>query len=752
MLNHTDCERHVENCINENKPADFTLQDAIDQFGTQPLLRAANLREIFFGLDLDKSRGRSGMRIKGACIQGALNLAGASGRGGTALPGLSLISCHVEEIIDVTDSRLFSLILQDTAIIGLEARGVIIDGELDISRVHPMEGSKTAFINVRSGRIAGNIYAQGAKLYGLSQDPKDESIKNDYRYALRLTETHIGGSVYLTEGVYVQGGVVIRNSTIGGNVWADRAEVEAADGYALSVQGSDIKGGVRLADGFKAMGCICLRQAVINGSVRFDGGIFKATEMPAQKAGDNGKSAVLGSDRAIDMERATVAGDVSFGVPGEGFERAQQKTEIHGDASLAGATINGDVSWSELHIHPMPSDHHRPGTKQRQLLLNFETTSIARRLRAHHMEVKDVANTIIRLRATRVGLLQDVWRGNKQSLLPWGPKRVLLQMDGFVYTLPSTRDVTHTTALDEARIYWKEAHTIRHLLMILAAYIQFIWESILIWTLRYYPGPARQRLTWLKRLYPRGCFGRLLINRETFRSQPYQQAADAFAAIGLDADARRVKLAQKRYVRKTGRIYRVPDRALFDITFGYGISPGRAVTTLFVAFLIGWFGAWRANIGGMLAVKVQPIEEIFSSQTSRSDMVATREVTSLPCGREINNALYALDIFIPIVDLRQDSECEIPAEPIPLETLIQSDAPGAEETVEFTLPGFLSVFGIPTSFQVERKLTPIDLGFISLALDKTDFWRICRALYALAGWVLISLAILTFSGILNRRV
>ncbi len=768
----TPSEDFVSRCVDVGEIADFS------QFDGPNTVRASVLRTIYFGLDTDQARGKAGLRLKGARVEGVFTVAGASAKGGAALPGLSFIECELLETLDVTDSHIFSLVLEKSKFSGVAGRGVIIDGELDIMGVKPLTDDGLAFVNVRSGRISGNIYAQNARLRGLDRDPFDETYANEYRYALRLTETHIGGSVYLTHGVYADGGVVIRNSHVGGNVWADGAEVMAADGYAFSLQGSRIGGGVRFTDGlfkggekrkFTSVGAVCLRQAVIEGSVRFDGGRFEASSQPKSVCTAAGKPLLPGMDRAIDMERAAITGDVSFGTPGQNYEIDPDETIVVGDVSLAGAAITGDLTWSNLVAEQAPGQAH--------MLFNAESVHVGRRLRAHHLVTPkmtpakagdDLGPLTFRFRAARVGLLQDIYRGAKEKIAPWGPTFVRLEIDGFKYALLSTRDGVNNTPFDRIRARFENMSPSLKVLLFPYLAIAWIWASLQSARqslFRSYSSPAQTRLEWLDRLYPRDWLGGLMITRRTFRSQPYAEAARAFAEVGLDADARTVQLQQLRLIRKTGRLYRVPDRWLFDLLFGYGISPWRAIRTLIVAFLIGWFGVWRANTGGMLELGIQPTAELSNYSRLIQQLDANRRGedadafpnidarrVQLPCGSEVNNALYALDVFIPLVDLRQDSECEIPADPVPETLLIRAAGPDAGPMMKIDLPWPASLLTTDGSVSFRRQIQKTDVfGFFSIPTNHPDFWRISRAIYALSGWIFISLSILTFSGILRRQ-
>jgi len=70
----------------------------------------------------------------------------------------------------------------------------------------------------------------------------------------------------------------------------------------------------------------------------------------------------------------------------------------------------------------------------------------------------------------------------------------------------------------------------------------------------------------------------------------------------------------------------------------------------------------------------------------------------LECGDQIETAVYAFDVFVPLLDLRQESKCEISE---------RGDAWG---------------------------------------------WRVAKGVYAIIGWYAISMFILTVSGVLRRNV
>ena len=114
-----------------------------------------------------------------------------------------------------------------------------------------------------------------------------------------------------------------------------------------------------------------------------------------------------------------------------------------------------------------------------------------------------------------------------------------------------------------------------------------------------------------------------------------------------------------------------------------------------------------------MVVDQQPIAGYVEDDQMVALMASEDGTRGLRCSDNISPALYALDVFIPLVDLRQESKCEI------------GRANDATLYEGFTIG--------------DSRIDEVALG------------RFFKALYALSGWLLISLAILTFSGVLQRQ-
>lgn len=162
--------------------------------------------------------------------------------------------------------------------------------------------------------------------------------------------------------------------------------------------------------------------------------------------------------------------------------------------------------------------------------------------------------------------------------------------------------------------------------------------------------------------------------------------------------------------------------------FGYLRLPINAIVSLVAAFLIGWAGVDLANDRRMLVIDVEPVASVVArSDDDRRVYVGTERggpgAYKVACGDEIDEPLYALDVLIPLIDLRQEIRCEV-GRALPFD---ESD-PDERKPVAYI---FERVFG--------------------RMLDSERFWSAAKALYAIAGWFLVSLSILTFANANRTR-
>jgi hypothetical protein len=175
--------------------------------------------------------------------------------------------------------------------------------------------------------------------------------------------------------------------------------------------------------------------------------------------------------------------------------------------------------------------------------------------------------------------------------------------------------------------------------------------------------------------------------------------------------------------------------------FGYLRRPLRAIVALTVAFLIGWIGVDAAVQQDMFVVTAEPVatlvaphaehkeDELAQNATSNQLMGSEntagddRFIRDISCSLEISKPLYALDVLVPLVDLQEESRCEVRR----LHRTSQRPP---------TADGIRSVSGLIADVP-------------ALTIRNRDFWAVMKALYAIAGWFIVSLALLTFTQV-NR--
>lgn len=207
----------------------------------------------------------------------------------------------------------------------------------------------------------------------------------------------------------------------------------------------------------------------------------------------------------------------------------------------------------------------------------------------------------------------------------------------------------------------------------------------------------------------RGVVARRATNKpllEVFQPQPYAQLAKVLREQGDEDGARdierlKIKLQMELRIAHERNAYRKADDAparwhsvrwsnhpewrwlvwtksrawnrLYGSGFGYGLSLGRAVATLVIFWVAGYATVALANHFGYLTANTTIIAPALV-QTPAGDvpvLLRTAEkpyVNELPCGGNINQFLYAVETFTPILNLRQESRCDIrpphPSEPL----------------------------------------------------------------------------------------
>lgn len=275
-----DAEAEVLACTMRGEVAELSVAQ-------RPLIRAAFLRHLLLGLQEDWPIRLPGVRIRGARIEGAVDLADCSGPAGAGLPALLLEQCEIAAPLDLSNARLARLSLRHSRVGEVRMRGVRIDGSCDISGIAPAEGA--AWIDAHAAVISGDLIGRGARLQAPA--PRAGISHRDACYALRLSGADIRGTVDLIGGFTAIGGIALDTAHVSGDFVARGAAVSAGEGDAISGQAARLDGVVVLGDGFVSLGIIWLMGARIAGTLDMNGARLT-------NRADDGSGVALAADTA----------------------------------------------------------------------------------------------------------------------------------------------------------------------------------------------------------------------------------------------------------------------------------------------------------------------------------------------------------------------------------------------------------------------------------------------------------------------
>jgi hypothetical protein len=198
-----------------------------------------------------------------------------------------------------------------------------------------------------------------------------------------------------------------------------------------------------------------------------------------------------------------------------------------------------------------------------------------------------------------------------------------------------------------------------------------------------------------------------------YRPQPYEQLARVWRRAGHLENADDISIdkleLEKRRLSKPGLSLRenIKHRTLqllahlVQFLFGFGLKKGRATRTLVAFWAVGVFMFWGLSSAEVLKIDTSAVATAVSTTVSGDERVVVEEARAgandeeIPCGDHINELVYPLDVMIPLLDLHQESRCDV---------------------------------------------SITNLG-----------WGALKGLYAIVGWLIISGFIITWSGVVRRH-
>ncbi len=301
--------------------ADFTARASYDE-NAKPSLRADFIRTLLLGLEKEWRVAMPGIRVKGARLDGRLDLSDCAGPLG-GLAALALDACDLPEDIDISGAHLARFSIEQSRFRAILGNGAEVDGDFSFTGATPLPGAGgsegSAYIRLRAARIGGDVWGRCAHLRAPIFWPPDIHPSVFYAQAAQ-----IGGNVLLDDGAKFEGQVWLLGAKIEGALSCGGGRFINPGGDALVAASAEIGGGALLrcegVNRFEAYGGVNLFGAKIAGTVDFDGA-YVANE---------GGYAIIGTN-------AEIRGGIRMGSNGaHPFEAA-------GEVSLLGAKITGNL-------------------------------------------------------------------------------------------------------------------------------------------------------------------------------------------------------------------------------------------------------------------------------------------------------------------------------------------------------------------------------------------------------------------------
>lgn len=222
-----------------------------------------------------------------------------------------------------------------------------------------------------------------------------------------------------------------------------------------------------------------------------------------------------------------------------------------------------------------------------------------------------------------------------------------------------------------------------------------------------------------------------------FSEQVYSELARVYQHQGHTEEATRLlseRLTLERRLRAS--LLMKPLLWFWWLGFDYGLSPRRAVVTAVVAMLAGgWAVAW-ANNRELLVVDTLPAATLAVQRANPGGAAmsivtgtpigdATSVQTLIPCADAIVPVLYAADVFIPLLDLRQEQRCQVRAHDASRD---------------------------PHAWVDGDSYWNANIESLDRMRRDPRVWSFLHALYALLGAIVTSLVVLTVSGVTERAL
>ncbi|OYW74126.1 MAG: hypothetical protein B7Z26_11580, partial [Asticcacaulis sp. 32-58-5] len=219
-------------------------------------------------------------------------------------------------------------------------------------------------------------------------------------------------------------------------------------------------------------------------------------------------------------------------------------------------------------------------------------------------------------------------------------------------------------------------------------------------------------------------------------TQPFAHLARILSQAGKTEDAHRITRAKLWVETQAKRPLEKAFSRAFGMFYGFGYSFLRTFATLIAYVLLGAWWVGYANDHGYMVVDTQPVAG-FSDSTQFMPGLATDTPVVTLCGDAVSSLYYAVDLMLPL-DLRQENKCAI------------GNLVGKKVQFGMTLPAIVKLKdGENSGYVLSRKSFELPISVPGQWANA--YWQTIRVIYTVIGWLVVSLAVLTFSGLLRQK-
>jgi uncharacterized protein YjbI with pentapeptide repeats len=682
--------------------------------------------------------------LNAAIVGGTVKLSGARLASPTHDPALDLVGAdlrHLElehaNVLGGLDATAVKIAIQFNATAARFAVGDAKDGVINLA------GADLGSLSLNKAIVTGQLGAIGAAVKGRWSADNAQFAADQ---GLALTLDSLEAATVSLVRARVIGGLRARNATIHGRFDAKGARFENPGGEALNLYASEIVGGLSLQDHrrdpsgptpiapVEIIGQLDLTQTKLGGDLSMDGARVTAPSF-GQAAGvavDARELRVTGSlwwcqsvvgnspsvKGAVNLGGATVGGDVDLtgltarhktpGLVATTLDRRGTftrlglsgvavsmvgidiggslkmtdggATTIKGCFNLSRATIKRDVWLEAVRLRaaaPGRDGKIVPASEawRHAVALSLYGAAVGKALRIGRLspDRDPLRAGVVDLRAARCAELDDGRCGDG-----WGrldpdvdangrPRGYRLALDGFVYDHIEDPDADQGNNKP-----WRWLNLVPDWVRRRSSFL----DHLPLWA---------RRERWLRRQFR----GRARL-RDDYSPQPWGQLAEAFRRAGRDDDARHIAVAHANFRLEAGVEPFLTSLTswMLRIFVNFGYAPLRGLLWLCLFVVLAAFAAERLRAAD-LAPGGAPHGKIFVVTAKDSGNIGQ------PCAATVDPPLYAVDVFLPVINLKEQDRCDIsPARPL---------------------------------------------------------LRRLKAAYAIFGWIFTSLAALAFTGVLQRR-